>query len=117
MFIPEDTARFQDTLSPWYSDPFRQTGVCEDICNIVKHLNEYLQIISPMLKGLPVHSWVIFPMPDLQGLGVTANGPAPQSVLSGEVHAALAIVQRLLRVCEGIDIEQQHPALGWKSLD
>ena len=37
MFIPGDRARFQDTLSPWYSDPYPQTGLCGDTCNMYFH--------------------------------------------------------------------------------
>ena len=56
-------------------------------------------------------------MPGGQGPGVTADGAAPESVLSGEVHAALPVTQSSLLLCEGINIEQQHPTLAWKSVD
>ena len=56
-------------------------------------------------------------VPGIQGTGVTANGPTTQSVLSGKVHTALAVMKHPLSVCEGMDVEQQYPTLGWKSLD
>ena len=69
-----------------------------------------------MAEG-PVHSRVVLCVPGLQGPDVTADCSSPESVLSGEVRPALPVIKSSLLLCEGIDIEQQHPTLRWKSLD